>query len=343
MSAEESTLQTPSPTPTPAPQPPAAPAPAAEPAAPAVPAAPPTRRELLVKAFQNPRQRDETGKFVPSPKAPPEPQAAVAAPVAPVRPPMPKSLKKELESHWNTAPPELLAAVVQREADSERGVQPLKEKARIADELLREIQPYEHMIRAENGTPAVAIRQLLQTAALFRTGVPEQKARAVASLLQQFGIPLEHVQQVMSGQAPPQQALDPHFSQLAQQVEQLKLQSQQQAEARMLETVRAFEADPKHKYFSQVSERILQLVGVYPNLPPQEQLEKAYETAIWENPEIRQQMLAEQQAAERQTQQVAQAKQAAVQVNGAPAPGPAPKIDPRNRREVIAAAIRARR
>jgi hypothetical protein len=75
-------------------------------------------------------------------------------------------------------------------------------------------------LRNENSTPAQAIGPLLQTAALLRTGTPQQKSQAVAQMIQQFQIPLEQVAAYFGGEAPPQQQ-DSHYNQLAQQVQQL--------------------------------------------------------------------------------------------------------------------------
>src|SRR6185369_11363430 len=156
-------------------------APVAPPAtAPSEPAKPQDRREVIADAFRNPTQRGkhaasqprEQGRFA----GPPAPQ--FPTPQAIQRPEMPKSLKKEVEAHWNTAPVELVSEFHRREQDYEKGLQPLRMKAQEADELLNEFKPYEMLLKMEGATPRQAIGSLLQTAAILRTGTPAQKAQA---------------------------------------------------------------------------------------------------------------------------------------------------------------------
>lgn len=336
---------------------PPAPAPAPE-----IPATPPEtpkaidpkdRRDLLMREFSKPSERGkhaqhqprDNGKFAGPPKFPVPPAAkspeAVppAAPVvAPQRPEMPKSLKKELQAHWEAAHPELAAAIHQRELDYEKGVMPLKEKAKLADELMAEFQPYDMMMRAENVTPKAAISEFMRLSALLRTGSPVHKAQTVAGFMRQFGIPLEHVQQMLtSGTAPPQPTQDPQVSQLAQQVEQLKALQEQQSLARVQKEIESFAADPEHKHFAAVQPQMVLLLNAMkedPEMahkPEREKLEAAYQAAIYADPQIRQQILAEQQAKQRTEQQIADARNAAVQVTGAPSAGPAPPVNPKDR------------
>lgn len=293
------------------------------------------------------RQRAPDGKFAPT--APQFPTPQQAQPVV-QRPPMPKSLKLELQPHWDTAPEPLLAAINQREQDYEKGVTPLKEKAKQADEVLNEFRPYEMLLKMENTTPSKAIGPLLQTAAILRTGTPAQKAHAVATTMRQFGIPIEHIQSILSGNGPPQPALDPQYSQLHQQVQQLTQAQQQQSEMRINRAITEFSGNPENKHFEAVQDRMAAflsnpdtLPGFDPGMSEAERLRLAYDTSIYADPTVRAQVLAEQQAAQQQTQQASQqvvrAKQAAVQIKGSPAAGPAPKADPKDRRAVLANAF----
>ena len=315
-----------------------------------------TRRELIsrqIKAVPDSagRLHGDKGRYV-SPNGYPLPAAETPAFPVPQRPAMPKSLKKELEAHWNQAHPELASAFVQREADYEKDVAPLRDKAKVADELLNEFRPYQQMLASEGGTPQTAMRQLLQTAALFRTGSPAQKAQAVAQLMQQYSVSQEDLQQVLSGAIPIQQGLDPQ--QVRQLVEQRFSQFQeQQARVAAESQLEAFGQQPNHKHFQSVRKTMGALMmnedfqSRLNGKSESDILEAAYQSACWANDEIRSQLMAEQQAASTHNQQaqrvVQQAKQAAVQVHGAPQSAPAPKVDPSNRRELIKNAIRGSR
>ncbi len=357
MSAEEIQVSQPVAEPTPAPAPVEAPSPAP------APAPDPKDLHAVVKhAAENPssrgkhatlQPRTDQGKFAGPPQAPQTP----VAPAIP-RPALPKSISPKFQPHWEKADVEFLQAIAQREADYEKGVEPLKSAKSQLDEILSEFKPYEMLLKAENATPRQAIAPLLRTAAIFRMGTPIQKAQAVAQLLNQFGISMEHVQGALQNGAvaPQQPAIDPQVAQLHQQVQQLTAAQQQQYEARALAAIQEFAAKPEHEHFEAVSSQMLVLLQNPQILGPgvevlseQEKLKLAYESACWNTPEVRQKMLAKQQAkdmADRQASEQAriqQAKQAAVQVTGAPTAGPAPKVDPKDLHAVVRAAAQQRR
>lgn len=323
---------------------------------PAPPAEPLTRRDQLVESFKTVEKKEtergkhavnqprEQGKFAGPPVAP------IA--VAPIRPAMPKSYKLELQKHWDALPPEFAAAVHQRELDSEKGIEPLKGKARIADELLNEFKPYEELLRKEGGTPTTAIRNLLTTASIFRTGTQLQKVQQVVGIMQSFGIPLEHIQQVLSGQAPPQTALDPHINQLTQQVNELKqnwtLAQQQQAErenAAYKSQIDKFAADPEHPHFESVRQQMSSLMNSGSidgagEMTEAQLLQAAYEIAVYANPTLRAQETARQQAKTQSQAQVQKSKAAGVLLSGgAPPSGPTPPVNPNDRRALIRNAL----
>jgi len=74
-----------------------------------------------------------------------------------------------------------------------------------------------------------------------------------------------------------------------------------------------------------------------------EKLKLAYDTAIRLDPAVHQQVLAEQQARDQAQNRVAQARNAAVQIKGAPTAAPGSKPNPKDRREVIKNALHASR
>ncbi len=339
------------------------------PAEPAAPAQPLTRRDQLSEAFKKPptergrhaqfQPREEKGKFVPG---------APVVPVTPVtRPPLLAALKKEIEPHWNAAPVELLQEIVRREEDHVKGVEPLKARAKQADELLEEFKPYEAMLSAEGGTPRTAIKTLLQTAAMIRQGTPLQKAQLIAQAMQQFGIPLAHLQQIFGspqGAPPstPQVALDPHYNALSQELNTIKQalntrqqQEQQQKESQALTTIETFAKDPAHPHFEAVQEKMLGLLeapGVIKNVLGIDisgmdyagRLKVAYDTAIRLDPALSAQLAATPQVPQQQSSHVQKSKAVAgLQVKGAPGSGPAAAIDPNDRRALIASAMKRQR
>ena len=298
-------------------------------------------REALKKDTKEPTRAEKAPKF-PTPEKQEKP--AVQAPD------MPKSLKLEMKTHWEKAPPELRQAIAQREADFERGINTYKSRDAEAKAITDLFQPYEWMLRNENATPATAIAPLLQTAALLRTGTPQQKSQAVAQMIQQFQIPLDQVASHFNGQPQPQ---DTHYNQLAQQVQQLtqhitqsQYEAQKQNESRALSVIQQFAADPANAHFEAVQDRMLTLLqaphilGDTGLMSEREKLQLAYDTAIRLDPAISQQMFAQQQQNLQAQNQTQRAKAAAVQIKGAPSAGLTTALNQTDRRAVIANALR---
>ena len=125
-------------------------------------------------------------------------------------------------------------------------------------------EPYQWILRNEGATPQTAIAPLLQTAAILRTGSPAQKAQSVAQVMQQFGIPLEHIQQLFNGEAPQQ---DNQYNQLVQQVQQLtqhisnsQHQQNQQNNLRVHGEIAKFAGNPAHAHFEALQPKMITLL-----------------------------------------------------------------------------------
>jgi len=253
------------------------------------------------------RVRDERGRFAPvadgAVEAPEQP-GTVAAPVA-AEPPAdkpaeavpqviaaPPSWSNTAKAKWNELPTEVRAEIAKREADVHKGFTKMDEERAFGRELQKIMAPYEPLIRSEGGTHATAVQQLLNTAYILRNGDPLTKARVMAETCQRFGVDFS-----VLGNAQQPQQVDPQVATLQQELAQLKgyiSQQQQSEQARIeqdaLQTVEAFKSDPAHAYFDAVQGRMAELLtsGVAKDLS------QAYETAVWERPDLRQQLLAKQ-------------------------------------------------
>ena len=336
---------------TPAPETPTVEAPQTAPAEPQSRAD--TIREALTKTPTNrgkhaANQPREGGKF--APKFPTDQTQAPQMAEKP-RAEMPKSLRLELKEHWEKAPAELQQAFAQRDADYEKGITSYKQRDAEARAITEQFAPYEWILRNEGSTPSQAIGPLLQTAALLRTGTPQQKSQAVAQMIQQFQIPLEQVAAYFGGEAPPQQ--DSHYNQLAQQVQQLtqhitqsQYEAQKQNENRALSVIQQFAGDPANAHFEAVQDRMLsllqapQVLGDISHMSEREKLQVAYDTAVRLDPQLAQSLFAQQQQSYAAQNQVQKAKQAAVQVRGAPGAAISGAVNQMDRRAVIANALR---
>lgn len=234
----------------------------------------------------------------------------------------PQSLKGELKAKFSELAPEWQTEIDRLEREAKKQIQTNGEAANFGRSLYAEIQPYEAMIRAEGGTPQGAVRDLLRTAYVLRSGTPAQKQQAIMGVAQQFGIDLSGIAQ---GQVP---QVDPNVAALHQEVERLKRERQQEVQQRthqettqVQSAIEKFASDPKHEHFDDVRVHM----GVLMETGAADTLENAYEQACWANPTIRQKLIQSQQAeaeAKRKADErkaVEAKRNAGVSIKGAPA------------------------
>lgn len=294
---------------------PAAEAAITEPAAPETPAEAPadTGRDELgrFKAATDPAAPEPSPLKTEGTSSPSEPVAA--GPETEPRPVTPPSTwSAGAKAIFATLPEVARKEIAKREADYSRGIQIHAEKAKIADTLMREIQPYEAMLRAEGSTPDRAIASLLRSAYVLRTASPQQKGELIMQIAQQYGADLSQIagpraqpegqqQDLSQVQQMVQQLVAPHLSKI-QQWEQQQTQAQQQQawqmEQEISSQIAAFQSatnedgSPKHLYF----ENVRPLMSAYFANGQAKDLEQAYEMACWANPEVRAALIADQQS-----------------------------------------------
>jgi hypothetical protein len=114
----------------------------------------------------------------------------------------PVSWKPGVREHWAKLPPEVRQEVARREAEIQRGLATAAQARNFQDEFNEEVRPFEGIIRSQNSTPIAAVRNLMTTAAALTYGSPVQKANVIAEILQNYGIDIQVLDQVLSGKAP---------------------------------------------------------------------------------------------------------------------------------------------
>ena len=245
-----------------------------------------------------------------------------ADPAAPVvaKKKAPSSWKPDVIAEWDSLPPKIQDEVLRREGDYFKGVAQLKSSVQQAEAINREVQPYMATIRSLGATAPQAIGHLLNLDHTLRYGTQEQKIGVVRHVMQSAGMnPAEIFGEV--------QPANPELRPILDELNQLKLERQQEREAatrrefqEINSTLSGFSTDKPH--FEVVRNRMADLIELAAQQGQTLSLDDAYDRAIWENPEVRQSLIAERETAAeqraRQATQAARAKTASLSVNGAP-------------------------
>lgn len=241
----------------------------------------------------------------------------------------PSSWKPAAKVAYATLDPAIKTEIHRREADFLNGGKGLKENADFGGEIKGILAPYRALLDAEGGTPQQAIQNYLRTAAVLRQGTPQQKLQAVFGLDQTFNLGLqqhfnskvqEEVAKRTGGQpqagdgtqpqAPTQQQppvfQDPRVDHiLAAYQRQEQERTAQDKAVRDAATTQFLSAkdekgQPKYQFVDNVldemSVRVSAIRAANPALGHEQVLERAYEEAVWANPETRAVLIGQQQA-----------------------------------------------
>jgi hypothetical protein len=305
-----------------------------------------TRREKLLEQFEQVESapetvredvpRDEQGKF-----AAKEPeQTMVQQAQEPVEEPVwkrpPASWKKDYHDVWQTADDRMKEYAWQREEQMKAGVQPLMEKARIADQFNEVLNPFMETIRGLGMDAPKAVKALMEADHALRYSDPQQKQQLFMRLAQQYGVNLGDMSQL------PQQMVDPNISALQQELNRVrgevlswKEQQEQVQNQSLLSEIDSFAMKAEH--FEEARPTMISLLqsGVATTL------EDAYEKALRLDDNLYQQVQQSRQAQVETQQKVVanqaakKARAAAVSVRSA-APGATTATKAQDRRSLLA-------
>lgn len=236
------------------------------------------------------RARDASGKFAKKV----EPSDVVIGPPhvdAPKPATAPQSWSAAAKAKWNELPPEFQQEMLKREDDVHKGFTKLDDERNFGRQLKDVITPYMPQIIAEGGTPAGAVKDLLNTAYILRTASPQQKGQLIMRIAQQYGADLSQVSE--------QAYVDPTIQQLQNEIAQLKGQfsgaevsKQQQEQAALNQNIAAFAADPKNVHFETVKADMAALLQG----GRAKDLQDAYDMSVWARPDIRSTLIQQQSA-----------------------------------------------
>jgi hypothetical protein len=234
-------------------------------------------------------------------------------------PQAPQSWSAEAKAEWATAPDKIRAEVLKREQDMHQALTRHDGELRLGRDMKEIVSPYLPIIQAEGGTPQTAVRDLLNTAYVLRTGSAEQKRALILNTAKQYGVDL--------GVQEESEYVDPTIAQLQREIAQLREVSNPQAiESRLRERfegdkvqsdIAAFAANPANMHFEAVKPIMAALLGNH----QAKDLQEAYDMACNANPQIRSTLEAAKSAEleAKRKQEIAQKKRAASSITGSPA------------------------
>lgn len=246
-----------------------------------------------------------TPASAPSGAAPPAPSLptgiAPAAPTAPAILKAPTSWKPEArEKHWTSLSPEVQQEILRREQDITRNLQESANARKHMEAFQHATDPYRAMIEMEGGDPMKAYGDYLRTAAVLRQGQPIQKAQVAAQIVQQFGIDVNMLDEVLSqmirggGQGPQpsgqhpssQYSADPRLDKVIERLDAADRARQAEIDTRADSELTAFQNDQANEFYEDVKMDMANLLDVAAAQGRVMTLQQAYDTACFMHPEV---------------------------------------------------------
>ena len=213
----------------------------------------------------------------------------------------PQSWKKEMHESWQKLEPEVQEYIELRESQMKEGLSINKEDATLGRTMRDVLAPYDDMLKARGIAPDKAVAKLMHTHGILARGTPEQKKQVLDYFAKTYGIT-------------EQENVDPHISQLQNQIAQLQNQlnasqqsSLQEKQAKISTEVEAFASE--HPYFDNLADDIAAEIRAGHEL--EEAYRRAYRASHYYDKDIEKQRKEEEkQAKEAKKKEAEQAKKA---------------------------------
>jgi len=225
----------------------------------------------------------ESESATPTEKSTEEPAATAPA----VR--LPKGWKQEALDKFAALDPEIQAEVLQREDDFFKGIEQYKQAAQYAKVVQDMLKPMEPLFQARGLNPLNHLQSVIEADRQIASAqTPEQKVELFRQLAHYYGVQIDdslfHAE-------------DSTVSSLRNELNGLKTAWQSQAEIvqkqeleKINNEIQTFINDPANKHFNALQHDIARLLET----GACKTLKQAYDTALWSNPIVRQQVLDEQ-------------------------------------------------
>jgi len=247
---------------------------------------------------------DEPGELEINEEEAPEPIAAKTPP---------QSWKKDMHEKFSALEPEVQDYIELRESQMREGLELNKEDSTLGRTMRDALQPYKPMldnIKQQNGAETPQVLQFMLNAHhRLSSGTPEAKQAAFQQMAQEYGVTLVPAKE---GQEvdPVVQNMQNELNSMKNYIKTNEEKAHEAEVSKVSKNITTFAEDPAHPYFDEVSDQIVAFINTG------DDLEEAYEKAVWANPVTRQKELERVQQdkaakeSEKSQREVAKAKKA---------------------------------
>lgn len=326
------------------------PEPAPEPAA-RVPAKPPAKPESDDQPDPDTTPAPESDDEPVAAEKPEEDQGTKFAVDKP-----PQSWRGPQKAKWATLDPDVRQEVMRREREITKTLSDSADARKLSANIQQLLTPYMPRFQQMNAHPLHAVNELLKADQILSTAPKEQRAQMVAKIIQDYGVDIETLDAVLSGQAQPdpvetkveqllKQRLEPFQKFISEQQRQAQ-ETAKQTEDRMVSELKAMADDTeKYPHFHDVKEDMADIYEIQAKKGVYLSLDQVYNRAIAMNPDVSREVATKQaEEAKRKAAQAANARaqkalNAGVSPKGAPSSTGDPAPPATDRRATIAAAL----
>jgi hypothetical protein len=204
----------------------------------------------------------------------------------------PQSWKPGAREHWNALPPDVQQEVIRREREVAQFAQSTAQARQVYGHLGQLAQQYAPALQAEGVDIVTATQNLMGMVGRLRFGSPQERAQTIVSLVQNYGVDIEALDQALVGtlqpgqQGPqPQQVFqDPRVDQLLGTIQAAQQQRVEQVYHQATSEVEQF--GQGKDFFADVREDMADILEVAARRGIEMTLDQAYDRACRLNPEI---------------------------------------------------------
>lgn len=302
-----------------------------------------TARDALEAAFEEhnepeetetaPETKAETVEPVETPAAPEGEQASVPeTPEAVTTDSAPQSWSPLAREEWANMPDTVKEVVAKREQEMQTVMQESAQARQFGEQFEQAVGQYNGLFSAQGVDSLTGLNAVMQTAAPLYSGNAQQKAETVAQIIQDFGIDISTLDDLLVGNQKPQ--LTPEMQGMQDQITNMGnfIQQQQNGQQQQFQQQQN-EVNNEVQQFIANNEFANELKGVmadFMRMAGQQgqklELPDAYQRAIATRPDI-QQVLANRESGIQNQNAIGNARQAAAsvpQVGGNAGAAPAP-------------------